>query len=312
MRIAVLGRTHWLIAVADQCLKEGHSIVVVATATAAPEYTAREHDFERLADRAGAQFHLNPDINGEDFVGRLAEAKAEIGVSINWPMLIRERTCRGLPYGILNAHAGDLPRYRGNACPNWAIINGEAHIGVCIHAMDPSSIDAGPVYARSRMALHAGTYIADVYRWLDEILPCLFREALKNAANPDFVPEDQATSGITPLRCHPRRPEDGLIDWDRPATAVARLVRASSRPFAGAFTYLEGVDKVTIWRARPVELAYETLAVPGQIMGRGPAGGILVACETGAIEVEEAEVSSGNPLPAANKYRLTRAARAGP
>jgi methionyl-tRNA formyltransferase len=67
------------------------------------------------------------------------------------------------------------------------------------------------------------------------------------------------------LRCYPRRPEDARIDWTRPAADILRLVRASGRPFSGAFTSLEGKQRLTIWRARLEPVIEPFVAVPGQI-----------------------------------------------
>ena len=257
-----------------------------------------------MARQSGASFHLNPEVNEAVFVRALAESGAQAGVSINWPTLMSADTCAAVPIGILNAHAGDLPRYRGNACPNRAIINGEPHVGACVHAMDPTEVDAGPVYTRRRLPLDATVYIGDVHFWLDQVIPEMFVEALANAQTSGFEPENQAASGVVPLRCHPRRPEDGRIDWRDDAVRIARLVRASSRPFAGAFTFLEGQTKVTIWRACEVSLDHEVVAMPGQVMGRGQKGGVLVACGQGILEIEEATMEDGSRLPAANRFRL--------
>src|SRR5262245_61330327 len=132
MRLAVLGRTHWLLNSAEHCIAEGHEVVLVAS----PEYRAKETDFKRLALRLEVPFYLAADINSEEFVNVLRSSRANVAISVNWPVLVRHAACAALPHGILNAHAGDLPRYRGNACPNWAILRGEPHVGVRVHAMD--------------------------------------------------------------------------------------------------------------------------------------------------------------------------------
>ncbi|WP_293865654.1 formyltransferase family protein [uncultured Alsobacter sp.] len=305
MRIAILGRTRWLLEAAAALADAGHRIVFVATAKAAPEYGVDARDFAALASRHAAVFLDDPAINNPETVDVLRASGAEVGVSINWPTLIRQTTCEALPHGILNSHSGDLPRYRGNACPNWAIINGEERVGLCVHRMDPVELDAGPVFARSFLPLADDTYIADVYAWMATEVPALFLAAVSNLQRPGFVPEDQAALGVRPLRCHPRRSEDGRIDWSAPASHVLRLVRASSRPFRGAFAFLDGETEVTIWRARPAALDHDVLAVPGQIMGRGPHQGVLVACGSGVIEIDEADMRGGGRLPSANRFRLT-------
>lgn len=308
MRLAVIGRTPWLLDAARRLRAVGHNIVLVATAPAAPEYAVGEKDFETFARDCGAPFWSGRNLNAPEVVAEMAGVGATVAVSVNWPSLIRSDAVAAFPKGILNAHAGDLPRYRGNACPNWAILNGEAHVGACIHAMDPYAVDAGPIYVRRHLPLTEETYIADVYCWLDESVPAMFEGAIELVSDPGFTPEDQALSPVRPLRSHPRRPEDGRIDWSEPADRIARLVRASSRPFAGAFTWLEGEVHLTVWRARAVVLDHDLAAVPGQIMGRGPEGGVLVACGRDALEIEEADREDGAALPAANRFRLTSVA----
>ncbi len=304
MRIAVLGRTHWLISVVRQLLADGHEVALVATAPAPPEYAAGQDAFAQLAAETEAPYLFDPDVNHDNFREALVQSGAQIGISINWPTMIRRQTCEALTHGILNGHAGDLPRYRGNACPNWAIINGENHVGLCVHTMDPDMVDAGDIYVRSKLLLDDVVYISDVYAWMENVLPDMFADALERVEDPSFAPERQDASGVLPLRCHPRRPEDGLINWGHSAENIARLVRASSRPLAGAFSYLEARTKLTVWRGREVELDHDILAVPGQIVGRGPGDGVLVACGSGVIEIEEAELADGATLSYANRFRL--------
>jgi UDP-4-amino-4-deoxy-L-arabinose formyltransferase/UDP-glucuronic acid dehydrogenase (UDP-4-keto-hexauronic acid decarboxylating) len=306
MRIAIIGRTQWLMDTANALVREGHRIALVATSTGQPEYKVQATHFADLAVRCGASYHFEPDVNAPAFASALRESRAEIGISVNWPKIIRGSAIAALPRGILNGHAGDLPRYRGNACPNWAILNGESHIGLCVHAIEDGKLDSGPVYVRRLMPLDDETYIQDVHDWMDEALPGMFVEALARCEDVEFTPQDQIASGLMPLRCYPRRPADGQIDWQQPAGRIARLVRASARPFAGAFSFLEQQTKVTIWRARVADDGGDYCAIPGQIMGRGARGGVLVACGTGTLEIEQAELADGRTLPVANSYRLTR------
>ncbi len=303
MRIAILGRTHWLLSTARKLQTMGHDIVVVVTAPARPEYPAQEKDYAAFAESSGCPYYLSPDVNGSEFIRTLKELDVDLVVSINWPSLVRSKACSVPRHGILNSHGGDLPRYRGNACASWAILRGESKVGLCIHAMDPNEVDAGPIFARHYCAIGEDTYIGDILEWFDRAVPEAFVEAIGNLERTGFVPEDQTRSGVRPLRCHPRRPEDGAIDWTQSAIQVARLVRASSRPYDGAFASLEGEGRVTVWRARVVDPGMDFLAVPGQIMGRGERGP-LVSCGTGVLEIEESEAKDGSSLPSSNRHRF--------
>lgn len=306
MRVAILGRTHWLLDAARAIAAAGHEIVLVCSAASQPEYRAKEHDFEAFASENGAPYLFATRAQDGEIPDMIAQSAAEIAISINWPRILGTDVCDLPAHGVLNAHCGDLPRYRGNACPNWAIINGEQRIGLCVHRMVAGEVDAGPIFARDFLELGERTTIADVYRWLDEAIPRQFVRALANLGTPDFEPEDQTALQVRPLRCHPRRPEDGEIDWEMGAEEIDRLVRASGNPFAGAFSWLEGKERVIIWSAQPHELDHDLLAVPGQIIGSGPEDGVLVACGRGVIELLECELPNGRRLPAGNSYRLKR------
>jgi polysaccharide deactylase WbmS-like protein/formyl transferase-like protein len=172
-------------------------------------------------------------------------------------------------------------------------------------------IPASASIAWSRSDLRAPTPAArarDLYRrrlcWYDEVVLGLFVEAFEKLGQPGYRPEDQEMTGVAPLRCCPRRPEDAEIDWTSPAEEIARLVRASSRPFAGAFGSLEGKEKVTIWRAKPDFGAVKIVGVPGQIIERRDRGP-LVVCGDGVLAIDEAE-RSGGKLPGSNRFRFCR------
>lgn len=244
MRVAAFGRTHWLYDSILHLHRRGHEIVGIVTAPAAPEYRVGEHDFERLARELGCTFAATPE--------QLPDADAAI--SVNWPRLVQQELLDRFPRGVLNAHLGDLPRFRGNAAPNWAILLGEPRVVLTVHRMD-AGLDSGPILAQRAMPLDEGTYVGDVYAWADTVVPEAFAEALTAEPRPQ---EGE------PLRVYPRRPEDALLDWNRSAKELARVVRASSDPFAGAFTQLDG-RKLVVWRARAEPLPHTAAGIPGQV-----------------------------------------------
>lgn len=289
MRIAILGRTRWLIDAADALRKAGQQIVAVATARSEPFYSCEPSDFSALARRSAADDLGIVSLADEAVKGRLAEHQADIAVSINWPVVVDAEVINLFPLGIVNAHCGDLPRYRGNACPNWAILNGEERIGLCAHMMEADALDAGPVLVRDYLPVADNTYIGDVYAWLDRRIPTIIVEAISGLEQGVLSPEPQPEDPAFALRCYPRRPEDGRIDWHQPVSAIHRLVRASSRPFAGAFASMEDGRRLTIWRARPFEHGMPFCAVPGQILLRAD-GDPVIACGTGALRLEEIEM----------------------
>jgi methionyl-tRNA formyltransferase len=304
LKFAAFGRTHWLYDAVRLAIARGHEVVLIGTCASAPEYKIRETDFERLARELHCPFFNDVRINNEKYLQLARSSGAAIALSVNWSTLIGADMIGMFPYGILNAHAGDLPRYRGNACPNWAILAGEDHVGVCVHLMIPE-LDAGPVVLRSRFPLTENTYISDVYAFLDQEVPRLLVDGMEGLARGALRPEPQPDDPALVLRCFPRRPEDGLIDWRQAAVHICRLVRASARPFAGAFTYLEG-RRLTIWRARVQKLQYNWMGVPGQIIAVDRNNGeVAVLAGQDAVVLEEVE-SEGQVIAPTALIRSTR------
>lgn len=280
MNIALLGRTRTLLRAADVLLAEGHSIGLVWTRDPEPFYGVGEEEFAALARRCGAVFRVGAGISSPEGLAVLRSSGCALAVSVNWPTILNQPVRESFPLGILNCHAGDLPRYRGNACPNWAIIAGESQMGLCVHLME-DALDAGPVVRRDLLALTAETYIEDVYAWIEERTPVLLAEAVSALAAGE-TPQAQSTDSSLSLRCYPRRPEDARIQWSWPVERIHRLIRASSRPFDGAFAFLEGERKVTVWRARPVTRPHPHLAVPGQVCF-AEGGNPVIACGDGLL-----------------------------
>ncbi len=290
MRVAALGRTRWLRDSIRRLHDQGHEIAGIATAPAAPEYDVRESDFERLAEELGCVC-----------VGDLeALPRADVAISVNWPRLIPQLVLAAFTHGVLNGHPGDLPRFRGNAAPNWAILLGEERVVATVHRMD-AGLDSGPIVVQRAFELDESTYIHDVYAWLDVALPELFGQAVAGlaAGTIDLTPQKGET-----VRCHPRLPRDGLLDWTRPAAELARLVRASAEPFAGAFTFLDD-DCITVWRAHPERLAHAAFGVAGHVVDRRNSGHAAVLTGDGLLVLEEIELR-GERAQAAELLTSTR------
>ena len=286
MKIAIIGRTELLYDTALTLHAAGHKIVCIITAKEAPEYTRRAADFRALADSWQIPFNQGGRISEHaDF---LKHEQADIAVSINYPGIVPQSVIELFPLGVLNAHGGDLPRYRGNACQAWAIINGEDRIGLCIHKMIGGELDNGDIIARDYLAIDHTTKVTSVWEWMSLRTPELMLKAVQILdANPTFVIEQQSKYPAQALRCYPRKPEDGRIDWTKPAIYVLRLINASNKPYAGAFCDFEG-EKLTIWDAELVADDEVFCAVPGQVT-KISNGYIEVACAQGKLRLLSVE-----------------------
>ena len=287
MRVAIIGRSELMYETAVRSKAQGHEIALIVTAKEAPEYTKTAEDFEALAKNLNVPFMKTSKIHEIKPVVTTLEP-IEIAISINYTGIIPQEIIDLFPQGILNAHGGDLPRYRGNACQAWAILNGEDRIGLCVHKMVGGELDSGDIIARDYLPIDHNTKVTQAWDWMVRQIPELMQDALhKLSQDPHFVLETQSRDPKHALRCYPRRPEDGQIDWHKSNIEILRLINACNRPYAGAFCLFDS-KKVIIWDA---ELAQEEnfLAVPGQVTTIGD-GYVEVAAGNGKLRINEMEV----------------------
>lgn len=304
MRFAALGRTHWLLDGIRNARERGHDPVLIGTCPAAPEYRVDAEDFESLAGEIGCGFFNDTAINQTRYVSMLRDSGAEVALSVNWLSLIGPAMLSVCPHGIVNAHTGDLPRYRGNACPNWAILAGEGRVALTLHKM-AQELDAGPILLQRFFHIHDRTYVGDIYRFIDQNLPTMMADLLDGLSSEAIEAKAQSDNPKDGLRCFPRRPEDNQIDWSDDAEKIVRIVRAGGSPFSGAFTHLNG-NKLTVFEARVDRLPYPYLGYPGQVVESRRNGEVVVLAGKDVVVLERVEREGEGPKAPAQVIRSTR------
>jgi methionyl-tRNA formyltransferase len=265
MKVAVLGRTRMLYDTIDELIASGHEIVLVGTCPAAPEYDITEADFQSKAKDLNIPFFNNVRINSPEVISVMKEAHADIAVSVNWITVIKGEACSCFKYGILNAHCGDLPRYKGNATPNWSILNNESYYAISIHYMEPDSLDSGNIVLKKCYSISEQTTVTEIYANMNESIPKLFSKAVNIIEQNEYTGEEQSKNVVDSLRCYPRIPTDSFIDWSWSCDRILRMIRASARPFSGAFTYY-GTTKIFIYKAQKGIYEMPCLVIPGQVV----------------------------------------------
>lgn len=290
MRIAIIGRSQLLYETAVLLLENKHEIPLVITAREAPEYSKTAADFQALASSIGARYIYTPKINLFQYVEEIKTLSIiDLAVSINYTGVISQEVIDLFPLGILNAHAGDLPRYRGNAPLAWAIINNEKKVGLCIHKMIGGELDSGNIIAKDYLGITICSRVGELFTWIEERIPHLMLEAVaKFEQDPGYAGEAQSKDPRDALRGYPRIPEDSRIRWEKSAEAIVRLINASSEPFAGAFCEWEG-KKLVIWRAALSTDEEKYSAVPGQIIPSMSDDSVEIVCGEGKIRLLEIE-----------------------
>jgi methionyl-tRNA formyltransferase len=293
--IIAIGRSRYLFDGIRHLNSRGFTFKAIVTEQAYEEYDIKHSDFEKLATETGARFFMIKSLNNEDLIRIVKENNIRAAISVNWKYTIPKSFLDLFECGILNFHLGNLPDYKGNATVNWSIINGEDKIYGNIHKMDPE-LDAGDVIARKAIPITDQTYIADVLKQAVIDVPILYEEALiKVFEKPDsFV----VRGSLKGLRCFPRLPEDSQINWNESAQNIGRLVRASSEPYNGAYSFLHG-EKIIVWKATEYHFGEKFLAIAGHVVGiQKDTKSIRVSCGEGMLEIIEIEYKGTRMAPA--------------
>ena len=284
--LVAIGRSRYLYDGIRHLAEQGFSFKAIVTEEAYEEYDIKHTDFEALANKIGAAFFMTKSVNNEELIKIIKENKIKAAISANWKYTIGKSFLDLFECGILNFHLGNLPDYKGNATVNWTIIKGETYINGNIHKMDPE-LDAGDIISRKTILINHDSYISEILKQAEHDAPFLYEEAVKKVlANPGAYDLKGTVHG---LRCYPRLPEDSQLNWHDTAENVCRLVRASSHPYKGAFSYLNG-EKIIIWKAALVIPQERYLAMPGHVIAiQKNKNSVLVACKEGFLELQEIE-----------------------
>tara|TARA_B000000557_G_C20801081_1_gene455577 strand:- start:813 stop:1748 length:936 start_codon:yes stop_codon:yes gene_type:complete len=289
MKIIIIGRTINLLNSARELQNLGHSIVGVITSKSSAEDKVNENHFSQFATEMGIPFLCKPKIDISLIKDVFKGVRAEIAISINYTSIIPQNVIEFFPLGILNVHGGDLPKYRGNACQAWAIINGEDKIGLCVHKMIGDELDNGDIISRTYIKIERETSIGDVYKKFEKLIPKMLIDSInKLDSDPNFILEKQSTDPEEIIRCYPRNPEDGLINWNNSSVQIDRLIRASGYPYSGAFTFFNS-EKVTIYKSKVVEEKKMWYGIPGQFAEFTKDNTLNVLTGDGKLELIEIE-----------------------
>ncbi len=183
--------------------------------------------------------------NVAEYCDYIQNLKPDLIVVIGWYYMIPQSIMQIPPKGSIGIHASMLPKYRGNAPLVWAIINGEKESGVSLFYFE-NGIDSGDIIAQQKFNIENTDTIKDV---LEKVKICSKEILIENIIllkenrAPRCV-QDHSQATVFPKRT----PKDGEINWSLSIKEIKDFIRAQTKPYPGAFTYING-KKVIIWDA---------------------------------------------------------------
>ncbi|MCD6051225.1 MAG: methionyl-tRNA formyltransferase [Verrucomicrobia bacterium] len=240
-----------------------------------------------------------------EFVEHLKTFAADLIVVAAYGQLLPQSILDLPKYGCLNVHTSVLPKYRGAAPIQWAIIDGEAETGVTIMKMD-AGLDTGDILTIYKTPIAPEDNAATLHDRLAVIGAEALITTIPRYVNGEIKPQPQPAMGSTYARKITK--DDGRMDWSQPARVLFNRIRGLT-PWPGAFTFLAPEQKLRLLKIWQTELVTDAGGQPGKVL-QADKTGIVVACGEGALRIASLQREGGRRMTAA-EFSAGQAVKAG-
>ena len=286
MKIVFMGTPDFAVGTLHALAESEHEILAVVTQPDKPKGRGKALQptpVKEEAMRYGIPVYQPKKVREEEFQVVLRELNPDLIVVVAFGQLIPKSILELPRYGCVNMHASLLPKYRGAAPIQWAVINGEKESGVTIMKMD-EGLDTGDMIAKTVVPLAADETGGSLFDKLSQVGAQLLLDTIPALEEGTVVCEKQPEESPTPYAAMLNK-KMGLIDWSQDASVIECLVRGLN-PWPSAYTYLKG-KTLKIWQAKVVEKQHEE--EPGTIIEVDKKH-LVVACKTNALLIERLQL----------------------
>ena len=300
MRVVFMGTPDFSVPVMTEILGQGHEIVAVYTR--APKPAGRGMDLRpspvhALADKFGIPVFTPKTLRHGEEIARFAAHEADVAVVVAYGLILPKAVLDAPRLGCLNLHASLLPRWRGAAPIQRAIMAGDAETGVMVMKME-EGLDTGPVGMVERVTITPDMTASDLHDRLSMIGADLMVRALAAFSRDSLHFTPQSEEGVT--YAHKIEKAEARIDWRRSAAELHNHVRGLS-PFPGAFFEVDfgkGLERIKVLRSKVAS-------------GQGAPGALLddaltIACGQGALQILDVQRAGKAPMKADEFLRGAR------
>ncbi len=284
MKVVFMGTPDFAVPTLDALVEAGHEVVCVVAQPDRPKGRGKKLQSPPTVERARAlsiPTRQPRAVRSGPFVEWFVnEMDADVGVVVAYGRILIPALLNAPRRGCINAHASLLPKYRGAAPIQWALIEGEAETGVCTMQMD-EGLDTGDVLLEYRTPVDPDEVGPELWERLSHAGAALVVETLAQLDTLVPVPQDHERHTLAPLL----KKEDGVLDWTQDARKLHNRVRGINPWPGGQAKFREAPLKVH--RTRVLEDSGQHGA-PGEIVEAGER--LVVACGAGLLEVIEAQL----------------------
>jgi methionyl-tRNA formyltransferase len=287
MRVIFAGTPEFAVHALRAIVAAGHAVPLVLTQPDRPAgrgMALQPSPVKRLAEASGIEVFQPQTLKDATAQEKIAAVQADVMVVAAYGLIVPQVVLDMPRFGCINIHGSLLPRWRGAAPIQRALLAGDQETGVCIMQLE-AGLDTGPVLLRAACPIGAADSAAMLHDRLAESGARLIVEALSKLPLPA---EPQPAAGVT--YAHKIEKAEALIDWSKDAQELDRHIRAFN-PFPGAQAQFGG-QTVKLWQAVPVAGSGEK----GLILSVDRSS-IVIACGSGALAVSELQKAGGKRLP---------------
>ena len=306
LRLVFMGTPEFSVPTLDAVSHAGHEVAAVYTQPPRPAgrrgLAETPSPVHRAADRLGLPVRTPPTLKDAQVQAEFAALAADIAVVVAYGLILPVPVLEATSHGALNGHASLLPRWRGAAPIQRAVMAGDAETGLMIMRME-RGLDTGPVALSRRVAIGAETTAGDLHDRLAAIGAELMVEALSRLERGTLTFTPQAQEGVTYAEKIGRA--ETRIDWTAEAVAVDRRIRGLS-PSPGAWCEMTGpggTERLKLLRS----VLAEGAGTPGTILDEAP----TIACGNGAVRLLEVQRAGAKPVSGADFMKGARLGRGG-
>jgi methionyl-tRNA formyltransferase len=294
-----MGTPDFAVPVLAECLAAGHEVASVYSQPprkAGRGMAEQPSPVHRFALEHGLAVRTPASLKGADEQAAFAALDLDVAVVVAYGLILPKPVLASPRLGCLNLHASLLPRWRGAAPIQRAIMAGDKETGVMVMQME-AGLDTGPVLLAEHVAIAADTTAGSLHDKLSGIGASLMVRALAALERGTLKATPQSEEGVT--YAHKIEKEEARIDWSRDAKALDAHIRGLT-PFPGAFFEVMRngeTTRIKVLRAMPVEAGGKA----GDILSLD--GAVTVACGSGALKIAELQRAGKGPMKAGDFLR---------
>lgn len=297
MRIVFMGTPAFAVSSLEALLQSTHEVVGVVTQPDRPK--GRGQSLEASPVKQLAHSNRLPILQPQkmkqpEFLDSLSAWNADVIVVTAFGKILPKVILDLPPFGCVNVHASLLPKYRGAAPIQWAIMNGDPETGVTTMLMD-EGMDTGPILLQASLPIDPDETAGELSLRLAYLGGEQLEPTLKKLEAGTMIPQPQ--DGTQATLAPMLKKEDGLMRWTLTAEEIVNRIRGLS-PWPGCFTFL-GQERLAIWKAKvcdPLEIQGSVEPVPGSIVDVNNEG-LCVATGLGWLRILEVQPANKKRMP---------------